>query len=303
MRRAPKAASHTGLKFAYLRQWPWGSVFHLISPPTPCELQNPAWQDWNNSECTAYPQEVWISYQAALICHGHVSVLKDRTVLLLPFLHRREAPYCRNRKKLQYLDEPFSTSRVHSLRLFQSGVPYSHLQQVMVEEYLEGLLSHSAECCTPERDSPASQLCRTYLQALEPHILYTKSLRNHGPSHTSAPALASKQWMRKRGCRCNISPPPSNQWHYDTCNNILHVHQKPLSFTVLNLRILSTSYSFHTVEQPEARSHLIQEAEAGHLGHQQHLVHRAGWSEWRKTVCKARYSELSKSMFMWEGIV
>lgn len=61
------------------------------------------------------------------------------------------------------------------MMLFQSGVPYSHLQCVTVEVYLKGLLSHSAECCTPERDSPAFQQCRTFLKALELYIFTPKA--------------------------------------------------------------------------------------------------------------------------------
>lgn len=144
-----------------------------------------------------------LAIRQALICHHHVSALKNRTVL--PFLHRREAPHYRNRNKWQYLDEVFSTFRVHSLRLKVSvwstlfPTAACHGWGVL----LGGLLSCSAEWCSPERDSPVQNL----FASLRATHFYTKSLSYHGPSHTSEPALASKQWMRKRGCYCNIFPP------------------------------------------------------------------------------------------------
>lgn len=138
-------------------------------------------------------------------------------------------------------------------------------------------------------------LCRTYLQALEPHI-FTPKASGTMASHTSEPALANKQRMRKRGCYCNILPPaeitdimrPATQF----CTYI-----KTSQFHCANLRILSASYSSHTVEQPEARSHFFQESEAWYLSH-----HRAGWPDWRKKSVQSNVSS-QKSVFMWEGIV
>lgn len=74
---------------------------------------------WHRSS-TGY---IRIGYQATLGCHHHTSDLKKRTVLLLPFLHRKQTPHYRT-LQWRYLDEAFSSSRLYSMTLSQSGVPY-----------------------------------------------------------------------------------------------------------------------------------------------------------------------------------
>lgn len=171
---------------------------------------------WHRSS-TGY---IRISCQATLGCHHHTSALKKRTVLLLPFLHREQTPHYRT-LQWRYLDEAFSTSRMYSMTLSQSGVPYPHQHCVMIEVYLEGLSSHTWARCTPKRDSLASQLCRTCLHALEPCTFpYTKNLRYRGPCTGQQLLLTDKGNEERTLCRVMATSLRYwNQWHYDTCNN------------------------------------------------------------------------------------